>query len=121
VGCRVHGLTKTHHRRQMLADVEIVAARHQVPVDRARHLRWAAWNSMLEGRRFEAFGHYARAVRHGDVASIGRAAVALVHPGIARRRGDTSGRRTAGTQTWLDALVARQSTSEQIGCDEDPV
>ena len=61
VGCRVHGNTITRNRHRMLKEVDIVAARHELPVDRARHFRWAAWNSMLEGRRVEAIGHYARA------------------------------------------------------------
>ena len=105
VGCRVHGNTITRNRHLMLKEVDIVAARHELPVDRARHFRWAAWNSMLEGRRVEAIGHYARAVREGDLASIGRSVIALVDPGIARRRAhagpDEWGREA---QVWLDAL-----------------
>jgi glycosyltransferase involved in cell wall biosynthesis len=105
VGCRVHDHTITRNRRLMLEEVAIVAARHHLPVDLARHFRWAAWNSMLEGRRLEAVGHYAHAIRQGDLASIGRAAIALIHPRIAHRRlaGPISDW-ARGAQGWLDAL-----------------
>ena len=107
VGCRVHDITITRNRHLMLREVEIVAARHKLPVDRARHFRWAAWNSMLEGRRLEAIGHYARAIQQGDVASIGRSALALIHPGIAhRRRARPVGGWARDAQAWLDALRA---------------
>jgi glycosyltransferase involved in cell wall biosynthesis len=86
VGCRVHGITITRNRPLMLAEVASVARRHRVPVDWARHLRWAAWNSMLEGRRFEAFTYYVRAVAAGDVVSLARAVVALCYPQVSRRR-----------------------------------
>jgi glycosyltransferase involved in cell wall biosynthesis len=105
VGCRVHGPTITRNRQLMLAEVAIVAARYHLPVDRARHFRWAAWNSMLEGRRFEAMTHYARAIGEGDVASIARLTTALLYPGIARRRAaqplDAWAR---SAQAWLDVL-----------------
>lgn len=107
VGCRVHTNTITRNRHLMLKEVDIVAARHQLPIDRARHFRWAAWNSMKDGRRLEAVGHYARAIRQGDLVSLGRAAVALVYPQITRSRQlepTDEWRRTA--QVWLDALRA---------------
>jgi glycosyltransferase involved in cell wall biosynthesis len=104
VGCRVHGNTITRNRHLMLAEVDIVATRHRLPVDRARHFRWAAWNSMMDGCRLEALGHYARAIQQGDVASIGRAAVALLYPGIARRRAQPVDSWARDAQTWLDAL-----------------
>jgi glycosyltransferase involved in cell wall biosynthesis len=86
VGCRVHGISITRNRHLMLAEVAIVARRHRVPVDWARHLRWAAWNSMLEGRRFEALGYYVRAVAAGDFVSLARAVVAIAYPQVSRRR-----------------------------------
>jgi glycosyltransferase involved in cell wall biosynthesis len=105
VGCRVHANTITRNRHLMLEEVALVAARHRLPVDHARHFRWAAWNSMLEGRRFEAVGHYGRAIRQGDFASIGRALIALVDPGVAHRRArapvDDWARKA---QAWLDVL-----------------
>ena len=107
VGCRVHGATITANRRLMLEEVDIVARRHRAPVDWLRHLRWAAWNSMLEGRRFEALGYYGHAIAQGDLTSVARAAIALVYPGIARRRAahpiDPWAR---AAEVWLAALSA---------------
>ena len=115
VGCRVHGHTITRNRHLMLKEVEIVAARHQLPVDMARHFRWAAWNSMMDGRRLEAVGHYARAIRQGDMVSLGRAAVALVYPQIAHSRRSPSTDEWARTaQVWLDAVRANAATSNSL-------
>ena len=110
VGCRVHRHTITRNRHLMLKDVEIVAARYELPADLARHFRWAAWNAMLEGQRFEALRHYARAVGQGDLASIGRCAVAVLDPGIAKRRLQNSpGPWALGAQPWLDRLRSELS------------
>jgi len=113
VGCRVHVNTITRNRELMLAEVDLVAARHHLPVDRARHFRWAAWNSMLERRRFEAVGYYARAIRQGDLASVGRSAMALIYPGVASRRHARPPEDWArAAQVWLDAL---RPTSADMG------
>ena len=107
VGCRAHGLTITRNRRLMLAEVGVVARRHRVAVDWPRHFRWAAWNSMLDGQRLEMLGHYGQAIARGDLASIGRCAVALVYPGIARRRGArASNDWLQRADVWLAALRA---------------
>jgi hypothetical protein len=96
----------------MLKEVDIVAARHGLPVDRARHFRWAAWNSMMDGRRLEAVGHYARAIREGDLVSLGRAAVALVYPQITHSSRPAAADRWArAAQVWLDALRANATTT----------
>jgi glycosyltransferase involved in cell wall biosynthesis len=117
VGCRVHVNTITRNRELMLAEVDLVAARHHLPVDRARHYRWAAWNSLLERRRFEAVGYYARAIRLGDLASIGRSAMALIYPGIASRRQARPPENWArAAQVWLDAL---RPTSADTGHADD--
>jgi glycosyltransferase involved in cell wall biosynthesis len=105
VGCRVHRHTITRNRRLMLQEVSTVAARHDLPVDLARHFRWAAWNAMLEGQRFEALEHYARAIRQGDLGSIARSVVALLNPGIAQQRlAKPPGEWAQGAQPWLDRL-----------------
>ncbi len=113
VGCRVHGgITITRNRRLMLAEVGVVARRHGAAVDWPRHFRWAAWNSMLDGRRLEMLGHYGRAIARGDLASIGRCVVALVHPGIARhRRASAVSGWGRSAEVWLAALRAAPSTS----------
>lgn len=105
VGCRVHGVTITRNRKKMLAEVAIVARRHGVPVDWPRHLRWAAWNSLLENQRLEAFGYYVRAAACGDLLSLARAAVALAYPQVSRRhssRTDDAWSREA--DMWLQQL-----------------
>ena len=114
VGCRVHGPTITRNRRLMLAEVRIVAERHQVPVDWPRHLRWAAWNSMLDGHRFEALGYYGRAVLRGDLASVGRAGIALIYPEVARRRSAAPVDGWARTaEGWLSALRTNAAVERQ--------
>ena len=105
VGCRVHGITATRNRRLMLSEVGIVARRQRVPVDWPHHFRWAAWNSMLDGQRLEAINHYGRAIARGDLISIGRCAVALVHPGIVRRRAERPLSAWAqAAEVWLEPL-----------------
>ena len=61
----------------MFRELEVLARRYGIPVDRARHYRWAAWAALLDGHRREALRYYARAVGAGDLRSVGRAAVAL--------------------------------------------
>jgi hypothetical protein len=96
----------------LFAELPQIAERHGVRVDRARHYRWAAWNSLLEQRRRQALRYYAKAIAVGDAVSIVRALSAIVLPGYVRRRTAASPRaaerdpwlRQAGT--WLDALSA---------------
>ena len=112
VAYRVHGSAMTQNRARMLADVKAIAARHQLSVDWARHYRWAAWDALGARQRSEALAHYARAVRAGDVSSLGRAAVALAPwsaiSGVRRRRhggGDPAW--IVKAQAWLDTLTER--------------
>jgi hypothetical protein len=109
VALRTHPGMASRAVTQVLADVEVVAARHQIPVDRARHQRWAAWMSLQNGQRRVALRHYAAAVRAGDLASIARAAVALVYPRVTRRSRSPMDAWGAEAQTWLDALRPRSS------------
>jgi glycosyltransferase involved in cell wall biosynthesis len=116
VGCRVHGLTITRNRRLMLAEVGVVARRHGVAVDWPRHYRWAAWNSVLDGQRLEMLTHYGHAIARGDLASIGRCIVALVHPGIAhRRRAGAISDWVRSAEGWLAALRSAPPVSTQVG------
>ena len=105
VGCRVHRHTITRNRQLMLNEVQLVAARYDLPVDLARHFRWAAWNAMLEGQRLEALRHYLAAVRQGDVVSLARCAFALFDPRIAERSMQEPASEWAReAQGWLDRL-----------------
>jgi glycosyltransferase involved in cell wall biosynthesis len=107
VALRTHGGMASRRTAQMLADVEIVAARHGLEVDRARHHRWAAWMALEDGRRSAAMGHYARAVAAGDLASLGRAAVAAVYPAVARRQSVRQDAWSHEAEAWLSALRER--------------
>jgi glycosyltransferase involved in cell wall biosynthesis len=84
VALRMHARMASRAVDHMLADIETIAARHGIPVDRARHQRWAAWMCLEDGCRGAAVRHYARAVARGDIVSLGRAIVALVDSRIAR-------------------------------------
>ena len=78
VANRMHRGNVSRDMRVLFEELPVIARRHGIPVDIARHHRWAAWSAWIDGRRWDAIRSYARAVRHGDVASIGRAAVTLV-------------------------------------------
>ena len=104
VALRTHAGMASRAVDRMLADVEVVAARHGIPIDRARHERWAAWMELENGRSAAALRHYARAVTAGDVASLGRAAIAAVYPQVARPRPWRHDDWSREAQTWLRAL-----------------
>jgi hypothetical protein len=86
VALRIHSGNASNSMARVMEEIEVVAARHGASVDRPRHLRWAAWTALAQGRRAEALRFYSRAVAKGDVASVGRMAVALIHPSAADRR-----------------------------------
>jgi glycosyltransferase involved in cell wall biosynthesis len=46
VALRTHGAMASRAFAQVLTDLEIIADRHGIPVDRAGHQRWAAWISL---------------------------------------------------------------------------
>ncbi|MPZ73155.1 MAG: glycosyltransferase, partial [Nitriliruptorales bacterium] len=60
--------------------------RHRIPVDLAAMHRRAAWTALRNGRRLLAAYHYLRAVLRGDVRSIARMGVAVVHPAVGTDR-----------------------------------
>ena len=98
----------------MIRQLDVVAERYGMRVDRARHYRWAAWNALLEGHRSDAARNYARAVAAGDVRSLARGAVAILRPGFAIRRArpNDPGERDpwiAEARAWLDALAHAES------------
>jgi glycosyltransferase involved in cell wall biosynthesis len=92
----------------MIAQLDVVARRYGIPVDRARHYRWAAWYALLDGRRADATRSYARAVAAGDIGSLARATVTIFAPGYALRRARPKAverdRWIAEASAWLDAL-----------------
>ena len=72
--------------REMVDEARRLAARYGIPVDVLSMHRRAAWAALRGGRRLTAARHYALAVAGGDLRSVGRAAVALVHPAVGSER-----------------------------------
>ncbi len=120
VALRTHGGMASRAVDHMLADIEMIADRHGIDVDRARHQRWAAWMCLEDGRRGAALRHYVRAVMAGDLASLGRAAVALIYPQVARRRPLRTDGWAREAQTWLNALRPPASADRGRAGSEEP-
>ncbi len=117
VGYRFHTDNIAADTRAIVEEPDLLASRYDIPVDRAAMRRRAAWVCLRAGDRGGAIRHYARAVGMGDVKSIARAAVALVHPAAGTdrvfgllRRSRTDERWGEEAQAWLDELSRLQST-----------
>jgi hypothetical protein len=82
-------------------------------VDVTAARRRAAWAALRGGRRLLAVRHYARAVADGDLRSVVRAAIALVHPAVGSdRMFGLLGRDThwiAEAERWLTAFATAQA------------
>jgi glycosyltransferase involved in cell wall biosynthesis len=110
VAYTMHGSGASRNMPKMIQELDLIARRYDISIDRAAHYRWAAWSHLVNGERGAALRYYRRAVLVGDLPSLGRMAVALVSPGAARRRlwrellrqPDSAWSRQA--QEWLDAL-----------------
>ena len=98
VAITVHPGNMSRDMDLLFEELDVLASRHQIPVDRARHHRWAAWSSMVDGRRWGAIRHYVRAAAAGDVASIGRGVVALLPARLRPRRQLLR----SGDREWMD-------------------
>jgi glycosyltransferase involved in cell wall biosynthesis len=83
----VHPGNMSRHMRLLFNELDVIAERHRIRVDRARHYRWAAWSALLDGRRGPAIAYYAKAVSEGDLRSVGRLLVAMLGPELAVGRG----------------------------------
>ncbi len=106
VALRLHDANASLQMATMLAELPRIAERHQIPVDRPAHLRWAAWTALHGGRRAQAVRWYLRAVAAGDAASAGRAVLAAAVPRLAARRVES--RRPSSwamaAEAWLEPL-----------------
>jgi glycosyltransferase involved in cell wall biosynthesis len=98
---------------EILTETAMIERRHRIPVDHAAHYRRAAWISLRAGRRWQAAGYYAQAIRRGDVRSLARAVVGLGYPGVASarrhrrlRRDPEVARWQADARRWLDEIVS---------------
>ena len=72
--------------REMVDEARRLAARYGIPVDVLSMHRRAAWAALRGGRRLTAARHYALAVAGGDLRSVGRALIALIHPAVGSER-----------------------------------
>lgn len=86
VAYRFHLGNVATNPEEMVDEARQLAIRHGIPVDLAAMNRRAAWASLRGGRRLLAVRYYARAIAGGDLRSLGRAAVALVHPAVGSDR-----------------------------------
>jgi glycosyltransferase involved in cell wall biosynthesis len=120
VAYRFHAANIAEETTAIVEEAERLAVKYGMPVDRPAMQRRAAWISLRAGDRRRAVLHYARAVGMGDVKSIARAAVALVHPAVGSERVFTllGGMRKdhpwrAEAQAWLDELSQSYVASER--------
>jgi glycosyltransferase involved in cell wall biosynthesis len=86
VAYRFHRGNVVWDPREMVNEARQIAARYGYPVDVTAMQRRAAWAALRGGRRLVAVRHYALAVAGGDLRSVGRAAVALMHPAVGTNR-----------------------------------
>lgn len=101
VAYRIHPAQATLDTRGMMVEAQILHDRHGADLNSIR--RWLAWSQLRRGRRREAVGAYARAVASGDLASVGRVAIAALHP----RPTTARGRRSADEDLeWMEPARA---------------
>jgi glycosyltransferase involved in cell wall biosynthesis len=106
VALRIHPDCASLNMPKILEEMDIVAHRHSLPIDRPRHLRWAAWTSLRAGRRREALRYYVRAVSLGDFKSALRAGVTLIHPRPRAQRGnELANDWTDEARSWINRLA----------------
>jgi glycosyltransferase involved in cell wall biosynthesis len=104
VACRMHRGSASSNMNVVLAEIETIATRHGVSIDRRRHYRWAAWTALRAGRRLESIVRYLQATARGDVGALGRIAVVLLQPDLAKRRGYARNEWTAEAEKWIERL-----------------
>ena len=101
----------------MVNEARRLALRYSIPVDETAMHRRAAWSALRAGRRLRAVRHYASAIAGGDVRSIGRAVVALVHPAVGNDRlFRFAGRDStwiAEAERWLGAFATDVEPSDR--------
>ena len=95
-------------REMSAVEERYVRLRAGAPVDRAYVYRWIAWSALRTGRRSEALAAYARAIRAGDLASVGRAMIAATRPALAtwRMRHASDRWYEAAAAQWLAPLIS---------------
>jgi len=101
----VHAGNASRDMNMMFRELDVIAARHGIHVDRAKHYRWAAWSLRADGHRAQAVRYYAHAVMAGDLTSIARAMVTLMPP-RSRQRPRMTPRQAHGRDGWTDQARA---------------
>jgi glycosyltransferase involved in cell wall biosynthesis len=101
VAYRIHPAQATLDTSGMMAEALVLEARHGIHVNSVR--RWLAWSHLPQANRTAAVLEYARAAAAGDFASLGRAAVAMLHPRPTSlgRRGGHDPVWVASARTWI--------------------
>jgi glycosyltransferase involved in cell wall biosynthesis len=109
VAYRLHPAQTTLDTRGMMAEARVLHDRHGADINTIR--RWLAWSHLRRGRRRAAIGAYTRAAASGDLASVGRVAVAALHPrptAVRRRRTAVEDRVwTDAAREWVSAAAGR--------------
>ena len=100
----IHAANMSKDMTLMFQELDVLARRHGIPVDWARHYRWAAWGALADGRRLEALRYYGGAIAAGDLRSVGRATIALVRPLGAGTLRESTDAWTAEARGWVDEL-----------------
>ena len=116
VAYRFHANNASSNSRDAIAECKVVGdrcadLRDGHPVDDLWVYRWIGWWSVLAGRRRDAVWAYLRAVRRGDVRSVGRLAVALAGPRLASGalHAPVNRELAAHAETWLQDLARPQA------------
>lgn len=117
VAYRMHAANASGHPDTLWKEVSTIehrylALREGKPVDRAFVLRWAAWNYLRAGKRWDALQAYAGAVAGGDLRSVGRAMVALFDPGIVHRSRTRNASQVdwaSHAEPWLHELALQKT------------
>jgi glycosyltransferase involved in cell wall biosynthesis len=101
VAYRIHPAQATLDTSGMMAEALVLEARHGIHANSVR--RWLAWSHLRQGNRTAAIREYARAAATGDFPSLGRAAVAMLHPRPTSlgRRGRHDPAWVASARTWI--------------------
>jgi glycosyltransferase involved in cell wall biosynthesis len=106
VALRIHSGSASFNMPKVLEEIEVVAARYSLAIDRARHLRWTAWTYLQGGKRRQALRYYGRAIALGDYRSAARAAVALIKPSVGSLPSKhPASSWTAEAQVWISKMA----------------
>lgn len=107
VAYRIHAGQATLDPDGMIAEGRILEARHGADLNSIR--RWLAWSHLRRGERRLALRAYAQAALAGNISSLGRAAVAVLHssPLTFRRSRPLSRHREwqHAAESWLRCLA----------------